>query len=155
LEQSAGRARVRGGVAATAALLERSAALTTDPSLNRKRLLACAAAHFDAGSLERAIGVLAIAEATALDGMEQAQVDMLRGRASLLRGDVAAASAPLMRAAKRLESIDLGRAFATHLAALGATVLADADDGTTAVRDAATATLACRRSPDPTTPELL
>ena len=54
LEQSAGRARARGGLAAAAAFLERSAALTPDSARRAKRALAAAEAKHDAGSFDAA-----------------------------------------------------------------------------------------------------
>ena len=50
LERSAGRAQARGGVAATAAFLERAVALTPDPARRRERALAAAQASVQAGA---------------------------------------------------------------------------------------------------------
>ena len=50
LEQSAGRARARGGLAAAAAFLERSAALTPDPTVRAHRALEAAASKQLAGA---------------------------------------------------------------------------------------------------------
>ena len=49
LERSAGRAQARGGLAAAAAFLERSAALTLDPARRADRALAAAQAKYQAG----------------------------------------------------------------------------------------------------------
>jgi hypothetical protein len=49
LERSASRAEARGGLAAAAAFLERSAALTLDPTRRAERALAAAQAKYQAG----------------------------------------------------------------------------------------------------------
>ena len=51
LEESAGRAQARGGVAATAAFLQRATALTPEPARRCGRALAAAAASIQAGAL--------------------------------------------------------------------------------------------------------
>jgi DNA-binding CsgD family transcriptional regulator len=105
LEQSAHRARARGGLAAAAALLERSVVLTVDPARRPERVLAAATAHLDAGSFEIAAGLLAVAETTALDEMGRARVDLLRASHAISHGDVRDAPALFVRAAQRLETI--------------------------------------------------
>ena len=52
LEHSAGRAEARGGLAAAAAFLERSAALTLDPVRRAERALAAAQAKYQAGAFD-------------------------------------------------------------------------------------------------------
>ena len=52
LERSAGRAQARGGVAATAAFLQRAVALTPDPTRRRGRALAAAQASLQAGAFD-------------------------------------------------------------------------------------------------------
>lgn len=58
LERSAGRAQARGGVAATAAFLQRAVALTTDPARRAERALAAVQATFQAGVFDAALGLL-------------------------------------------------------------------------------------------------
>jgi hypothetical protein len=63
LERSALRAQTRGGLAAAAAFLERSATLTPDPALRAKRFLATAEAKRAAGAFDPALRQLATAQA--------------------------------------------------------------------------------------------
>src|ERR1700719_3123331 len=63
LDHSAGGAQARGGLAAAAAFLERSAALTLDPVRRAERALAAAEAKYQAGAFDAALRLLATAEA--------------------------------------------------------------------------------------------
>ena len=124
LERSAGRAQARGGVAAAAAFLERAALLTGDPARRAGRALAAAQAKVQAGASGAAQGMLAIAETGPLSDLEQARLELVRARlASATRRD---AEAPLLllRAAERLERIDIGLARATYLDAVAAAMFA-------------------------------
>jgi len=130
LEQSAGRAQARGGLAAAAAFLERSVLLTADPARRAERMLAAAQVSVQAGAFGRALELLAEAAAGTLDEFQSARVDLLRGQlvfASGLGGD---APPLLLKAARRLEPLDLDLARETYLsawmAALFAGRLADA-----------------------------
>src|SRR5262249_34085867 len=118
LERSADRARARGGLAASAALLERSVALTGSPTQRSRRILAAAAAHQEAGSFERSNALLADAP-TAIDAATEAQLEMLRARNALFTGDPGTGALLLDRAARQLESVNLRLAYATHLQAIG------------------------------------
>src|SRR5204863_2678310 len=80
LERSAGRAQRRGGVAATAAFLERAAELTPDPARRGARALAAAQAKLEAGSREAAEELLAAAELTPLDEFQRAGLQRLRAQ---------------------------------------------------------------------------
>ena len=103
LEQCAGRAQRRGGLAAAAAFLERSAGLTLDPARRAQRALAAAQAELQAGALDAALGLLAIAQAGSLDQLASARVDLLRGQiafASSLGSDAPAAVAQGRQAAR-------------------------------------------------------
>src|SRR6202011_273184 len=62
LESSAGRAQARGGFAAAAAFLERSAAMTPGPARRAGRALAAAQATSQAGVFDAALGLLAAAQ---------------------------------------------------------------------------------------------
>jgi DNA-binding CsgD family transcriptional regulator len=154
LERSARGTCTRRGLAASAALLERSAALSLVPSRRAARLLASAAAHLDGGSFELAGGLLAAAAATPLDELGRAQLDVLRGRHALFCGHRRAAPALFTSAAVRQQGHDLRLAFATHLEAIGAAASIGSGEEN-ARRDAAQATIACPRSPEPSTLESL
>src|SRR5580658_6451930 len=132
LEQSASRAQARGGMAAAAAFLERSVLLTIDPARRAERTLAAAQANLQAGSFGTALELLATAEAGPLDELQSARVDLLRGEIMFASGLGSDASPVLLKAANRLESLNLDLARETYLtawlAALFAGRLAGAGD---------------------------
>ncbi len=80
LERSAGRAQSRGGLAAAAAFLQRAVALTPEPAQRSERALAAAQASLQAGEFDAALGLLTTAEAGALDEIQGARIDLLRGQ---------------------------------------------------------------------------
>jgi DNA-binding CsgD family transcriptional regulator len=128
LERSAGRAQARGGVAAAAAFLQRSVALTVDPARRAERALAAAQASFQAGSFDAALGLVAAAEGGPLDELQRARANLARGQVALALGGSDAAPL-LLRAARRLEPFDLDLARETYLIAWGATVVASDLEG--------------------------
>src|SRR5215470_16831682 len=75
LERSAGRAQARGGMAAAAAFLQRSVALTAEPRPRAGRALAAAQANLQAGAFDAALELVADAEAGPLDELQSARVD--------------------------------------------------------------------------------
>src|SRR5215216_6156485 len=123
LERSAGRARARGGLAAAAAFLRRSVALTRDPARRVDRALAAAQASLHAGAFDAALELLATAEAGMPDELQCARVDLLRGQVA---SATAGTEAPpqLLKAARRLEPLDPGLARETYLDAWGAALFA-------------------------------
>ena len=124
LERSAGRAQARGGVAAAAAFLQRSAELTVDPVQRAERSLAAAQASFQAGAFDTALQLAATAEAGPLDGFQRARVDLVRGRVAFASGRGSDAARRLLNAARQLEPFDPELARETYLVAWGAGVLA-------------------------------
>jgi DNA-binding CsgD family transcriptional regulator len=124
LERCAGRAQARGGVAATAAFLRRAVALTEDPARRAGRALAAAQASLEAGAFDIALQLLVTAEAGPLDELQQAQVDLVRGRVAFASGLGRDAPPLLLKAAKRFQSFDLDQARDTYLIAWGAAVTA-------------------------------
>jgi DNA-binding CsgD family transcriptional regulator len=123
LECSAGRAQARGGLAAAAAFLERSVALTDHPARQAHRALAAAQVSLQAGGFGNALDLLAAAEAGPLDEFASARVDMLRGQVVFASGHSGDASTALLKAARRLERFDLDLARETYLTAWGAAML--------------------------------
>jgi DNA-binding CsgD family transcriptional regulator len=133
LERSAGRAQARGGLAAAAAFLQRSVALTRHPDRRANRALAAAQANLHAGAFEAALGLLAAAEAETLDGLQRARVDLLRGQIASASGAGHEAPAQLLTAAQRLEPLDPDLARETYLDAWGAALFAGRLAGTGAL----------------------
>jgi DNA-binding CsgD family transcriptional regulator len=121
LERAASRARRRGGLSAAAAFLERSVALTTNPTQRVERALEAAEAELEAGGLEAALALLASIDPGPLDPLLRGRVDLLRGWIGFLAGDGSESPRLLLDAARRLESVDVGLARETYLQALSAT----------------------------------
>ncbi len=124
LERSAGRAQARGGLAAAAAFLERAVLLTVDPARSGERMVAAAQANLQAGAFGKALELLAAAEAGPLDELQGARVDLLRGQIAFASGMGDDAPPMLLKAAARLEPLDLDLARETHLSAWGAALMA-------------------------------
>jgi DNA-binding CsgD family transcriptional regulator/tetratricopeptide (TPR) repeat protein len=120
LEQSAGRARRRGGLAAAAAFLERSAGLTLDPARRAQRALAAAQARLQAGDLDAALGLLAVAQAGPLDELQRARGDLLRAQIAFASNHGRDAPPLMLSAARQLETLDVGLARETYLEAFTA-----------------------------------
>src|SRR6266851_1540960 len=155
LERSAGRAQARGGIAAVAPFLDRAAWLTPEPHRRARRALEAAQAKHLAGAHSAALALLAAAEAGPLDELQRARAGRLRAEIAYTRRD---SDAPwlLLRAAERLEPLDLRLARDTYLDALWAAHITGrlARDGV--VREAAEAALrAPRPAPPPTVSDLL
>ena len=106
LEQSAERARGRGGLAAAGAFLERATTLTPDSQRRAKRALAAAAAKQLAGEPEAALTLLATASAGPLDEADRAILARLRGQTLLDLRRPGEALPLLVDAARRLGAID-------------------------------------------------
>jgi DNA-binding CsgD family transcriptional regulator len=149
LERSAGRAQARGGLAAAAAFLERSAMLTLDPGRRAGRLLAAARAKRDAGALDAALGLLVAVEAGAPDPLRTAEVEHLRGQIALDQRRSRDGARLLLSAARRLEPLNAESARETHLEALVAAMWAGDLDSPGGLREAAEAARAAPASPGP------
>ena len=124
LERSAGRAQARGGMAAAAAFLRRSVALTRDPARRPDRALAAAQASIHAGAFDAALELLATAEGGSLDELERARVDLLRAEAAFAQSRGSDAPPLLLNAAKILEPLDPDLARDTYLDAWSAALFA-------------------------------
>jgi len=131
LERSADRARARGGLAAAAAFLRRSVALTQDRTRLVDRALAAVQADTQAGAFDAARGMLAIAEAEAADALGRARVALSRGQIAYAEGWGSDVPPLLLDAARQLEPLDLDLARETYVYAFGAAAwggAASADD---------------------------
>jgi DNA-binding CsgD family transcriptional regulator len=124
LEQSAGRAQGRGGVAAAAALLERAVGLTADPARRAQRALAAAQAKHLAGAPEAALELLATAREGRLDELGLARMDLLRAHVAFASSHGSSVAPLLLAAARRLEPLDDGLARETYLQAISAAMFA-------------------------------
>jgi DNA-binding CsgD family transcriptional regulator/tetratricopeptide (TPR) repeat protein len=124
LERSAGRAQARGGLAAAAAFLERSVVLTAEPGRRAERTLAAAQASLQAGAFDKALDLLVRAEAGPLDEFSSARMDLLRGQIAFSSGPSGDAPPLLLKAAKRLEPLNLELARETYRSAWMAALFA-------------------------------
>ncbi len=116
LERCAERAQARGGLAAAAAFLERSAALTVEPGRRTRRALAAAQVMAQSGAL--ALRLLATAEAGPLDGLQRAGAELLRGQIAFASSSGSEAPLLLLKAAASFEPLDVRLARQTYLEAL-------------------------------------
>jgi DNA-binding CsgD family transcriptional regulator len=124
LEQSAGRAQARGGLAAAAAFLHRAVVLSADPEQLVRRALAAAQASLHAGMFAGALELLALAEASTPGELQMAHVELLRGQVAFASSLGTRAPPLLLRAAQRLEPLDPELARETYLDAWGAALFA-------------------------------
>jgi DNA-binding CsgD family transcriptional regulator len=124
LERSAGRAQARGGLAAAAAFLERAVTLTADPTRRAGLALAAAQTHLRAGAFRKARDLLAVAEAGPLDDCQDARAELVRGQIAFASGLGSAGPPLLLKAAKRLEPLDLDLARQTYVDAWMAAFMA-------------------------------
>jgi DNA-binding CsgD family transcriptional regulator len=147
LERSAGRAQARGGLAAAAAFLERAVALTPDPARAAKRALAAANAEVQAGGFDTALELLTTAQRGTLDELGRARADLLHAQIAYAQNRGSDAAALLLRAAQRLEPLDIRLARLTYLDALSAASFAgsSADEAGTGLTTVARAVLAAPR----------
>jgi DNA-binding CsgD family transcriptional regulator/tetratricopeptide (TPR) repeat protein len=156
LERSAGRAQARGGLAAAAAFLERSAALTLEPRRRAERALAAANIAMQAGAFDRALRLLAAAEAAPLEELQRVRADLLRGQIGFGSWRGSDPPALLLKAAKRLEPLDVGLARETYLDVLSTAAYAGWFMTDAGLREAAQAARAAPpASQPPSAPDLL
>ncbi|GAA3224050.1 LuxR family transcriptional regulator [Pseudonocardia petroleophila] len=147
LERSAGRARARGGLAASAAFLRRAVELTPDPARRAGRALDAAQVEQEAGAADAARDLLSVATAGPLDPRQRARVQLLRAQLSyhLTRGSDAPRS--FLAAADALAPLDAGLARDTYLQALDAALIASSASGDDRVREVAEAARAAPPRP--------
>ena len=152
LEHSAGRAQARGGLAAAAAFLQRSVALTGDPARRVDRALAAARANLYAGTFGAALRMLLIAEAGSPNELQRARTELLRAQIAFSSNIGSDAPPLLVIAGRRLERLDPALARETYLDAWGAAMFAGrlaAAGGLLEVSRAARAAPASAHTPHP------
>jgi DNA-binding NarL/FixJ family response regulator len=124
LEQSAGRAQARGGLAAAAAFLGLAADLTVEPGPRAERMLAAAQVNLQAGAFDVALGLLAAAQAGPLDELGRARVDLLHAQVASAQSRGSEAPLLLLGAARQLEALDVRLSRDTYLDAWSAALFA-------------------------------
>jgi DNA-binding CsgD family transcriptional regulator len=120
LEQAAGRARSRGGWAATADYLTRSAALTPDAAERLRRVLAAAQAENTAGASLRAQALLDSVAGDLDDPHQRIVAQRLQGAIYYALMQPAKTAAILLDAARQIAPVDAGQARDALLDALAA-----------------------------------
>jgi len=152
LEHSAGRAQARGGLAATAAFLERAARLTPEPDRRAQRLAAAARAAREAGAPEAALGLVALAEGGPAEKLRTARLEYLRGQIADDQRRSSDAARLLLSAARHLGPLNASLARETHLEALMAAMYVGDPFLPGGVRRAAEAARAAPPAPSPPRP---
>jgi DNA-binding CsgD family transcriptional regulator len=152
LESSADQAQARSGLAAAAAFLERAVLLTADPARRTERALAAAQASVQAGAFGKALELLGRAEAGPTDELQAARADLLRGQITFAYGLGSDAPPLLLKAAKRLELLNLELARETYLTAWMAALFAGRLAGAGDLLEVSRAARALPASADPPRP---
>src|SRR5918992_312509 len=155
LERAAGRAQARGCPATAAAFLERSVGLTADQARQAQRALAAARGKHLAGAPDAALRLLVTAEAGPLDELGPARVSLLRAQIAYAQNRGRDAPPLLLRAAKRLEPLDVSLARSTYLEALSAAFYLGRSAGSGGVVEVAQAALAAPKPHPPRVSDLL
>jgi DNA-binding CsgD family transcriptional regulator len=143
LVRCANRAHRHGDVASEATFLEQAAALTPDPSRRASRALSASEAKFEAGDLQAAEVLLAIADVGPLSQREQAQAQRVQAQMAFESGNTSDAPSLLLRAAQRLETLDTELAQETYLEGFAAATVTGFQHGT----DVVTIARAARSAP--------
>jgi DNA-binding CsgD family transcriptional regulator len=149
LQRSADRAQSRGGLAAAAAFLQRAVALTPDPAQRGRRAVAAGHAKMASGAPDEALELLSIAERSPLDEFGRARVDLVRAQIAFAVNRGSDAPPLLLKAAKRLEPLDVKVARDTYLEALFAALFAGRLGGVGGVLQAAEAGRSAPPAPQP------
>ena len=149
LERCAERAQGRGGLAAAAAFLERSAALTRQPGRRAARALAAARVTAQSGAFDGAQRLLASAEAGPLDALQHAGAELLHGQIAFSSRRGSDAPLLLLKAAQRFEPLDAGLARETYLEAVWAAMFVGRLASSAGLLETAQAACAAPASPQP------
>ena len=127
LEHAAGRARARGGYAAAAALLRRSAELTPGDGARAEREVAVADAELRAGHAEQAEELVGAAIPRLTNDVARGLATRLTGEIRFAVGNAAGAAIALADASRKLAP-DARMARDTHLEALEAAIWAGPEE---------------------------
>ncbi|MCR2784169.1 MULTISPECIES: LuxR family transcriptional regulator [unclassified Microbacterium] len=146
LERSAGRARARGGLAASAAFMQQAATLTPEPGARARRALEAAHTKHEAGASEAASELLAMAAAGPLDALQQARLELLRARIAYHVARDGEGPVMLLKAAESLARLHPALARETYLDAIDAAISTGVPGTGSAVRAVAEA---ARSAPAP------
>jgi DNA-binding CsgD family transcriptional regulator/tetratricopeptide (TPR) repeat protein len=141
LERSAGRAQERGGLAAAAVFLERSAELTPDPQLQALRRLSAAGADLAAGANGRAQALLDQSVPHLVEPGARAQALRMEGVIRFADGRGGDTPSLFFDAAMALRDVDAGLARETLLEAFEAAMWAGRLTSGTTTTDVANAAL--------------
>ncbi len=123
LEQSAGRARARGGVMAAAAFLQQATDLTPEPAERARRALEAAVAKHEAGASESALQLLALAKAGPQDAFQRARTELLDAQIRFHLSRDRDSPGMMVAAARSLAPLDAALARETYLHALDAATI--------------------------------
>ena len=104
-------------MAASAAILARTAGLTSDPTRRATRAVEAAVSKHLAGASQEALRLLASAEAGPMDPLDRAKLKLLQGEIVELRHTPDALPL-LIDAAKRLEGLDVPLSRHAYLSAI-------------------------------------
>jgi DNA-binding CsgD family transcriptional regulator len=149
LERCAEGAQGRGSLAAAAALLERAGALTPDPRRRAERVLMAAQAHLDGGSAGAVSALLDAVDEGLLDELGRARLERMRARIAFVTRRGRDAPPLLLRAARRLEPLDVRLARETYLEALEAAMYVGSLGSGRGVLEVAEAARAAPPGPEP------
>lgn len=155
LERTAGRARARGGSAASAAFLARAAELTPDAGERARRALDAARATLDAGAFDAALALLGAADEGPDDPVRRARTQLVRAQVGFASWQSGGPTAALLAAGRRLAPVDPATARAAYLTAFGSAALAGRLADGTGLRDVAVAARRAPQAPDPQAEDLL
>ncbi|MCR2810608.1 MULTISPECIES: LuxR family transcriptional regulator [unclassified Microbacterium] len=152
LERSAGRARARGGLGASAAFMAYAARLSPEPAARAGRALEAAFATHEAGATEAAGELLTRAAAGPLDALQQARLELLHARIGFHRARGGEGLRMLLGAAGSLAPLDPALSRETYLDALDAAIVTGGVGSGPSVRDVAEAARAAPAPPGPPRP---
>jgi hypothetical protein len=120
-----------------------------DPHRRAERVLTAAQANLDAGSAAAASALLDAADEGLLDELGRARLERMRARIAFVTRRGRDAPPLLLRAARRLEPLDVRRARETYLEALDAAMFAGSLGGGCGVLEVAEAARAAPPAPEP------